>query len=56
MKVNVNVNKLKLFLQELPSEKDTNLQGLNNDSHTVEPITQECDRLINNKNAAHLAL
>jgi hypothetical protein len=53
----LNVNKLKLFLEEQSSETDTELQDLNfNDCHTDGPITRACARLINYKNAAHLAL
>jgi hypothetical protein len=53
----LNVNKLKLFLEEQSSETDTELQDLNfNDYHTDGPITRARARLINYKNAAHLAL
>jgi hypothetical protein len=46
----LNVNKLKLFLQENLSETDTELQDLNfNDYHTDGPIICACARLINLK-------
>jgi hypothetical protein len=53
----LNVNKLKLFLQEQMSETDKELQDLNlNDYHTDGPITHARATLINYKNYAHLAL
>jgi hypothetical protein len=46
----LNVNKLKLFLQELTSEKDTTKQELNfNNVPTDGPITRACAKLINYK-------
>jgi hypothetical protein len=53
----LNVNKLKLFQQEKTSETDTKLQDLNFlDYHTDGSITFAHARLINYKNAVHLAL
>ncbi len=53
----LNVNKLKLFLQEDTSETDTELQDLNfHDYKTDGPITRARAKKINYKNAAHLAL
>ncbi len=53
----LNVNKLKLFLQENNSEIDTQLQDLNfNDYSSDKPLTRTCAKLINYKIAALLAL
>jgi hypothetical protein len=53
----LNVNKLKLFLQEKMSETDSNLLDLNfHDYHTDGSITRARARLINYKNVVHLAL
>jgi len=53
----LNVNKLKLFIQELTSDRDTSYQELNfNDEQNNAPITRACGRLINFKNAMQLAL
>ncbi len=51
------MNKLKLFLKEINSDIDTELQDLNlNDFSSDKPLTHTHDKLINYKNAAQLAL
>jgi hypothetical protein len=52
----VNVNKLKLFLQEHEGEKQTLLDFNFNDSQSDKPLTRARAKLINYKNAAQLAL
>jgi hypothetical protein len=53
----LNVNKLKLFLQDSDSEQKSNLQELNfNDPISDKPLTRARAKLINCKNAAQLAL
>ncbi len=53
----LNLNKLKIFHQEIPSETDTTMQDLNfNDAPTHGPISRKLAILINYKNAAQLAL
>jgi len=57
-KINVlNINKLKLFLQENHSEVETQLQDLTfNDFSSDKHLTRACAKLIKYKNAAQLAL
>jgi transcription elongation factor len=53
----LNVNKLKLFLQEHESDqKQTFLDYNFNDTSSDKPLTRARAKLINYKNAAHLAL
>ena len=62
MKINnkikvLNVNKLKIFLQDNDSELNSDLQNLNfNEFSSDMPITRARAKLINYKNAAQLAL
>jgi hypothetical protein len=53
----LNVNKLKLFLQESDSEENENLLDYYfNYNFSDKPLTRACTKLINYKNAAQLAL
>jgi len=53
----LNVNKLKLFLQDNNSEQDQTFQDHDfNDSSSDKPLTRARAKLINYKNAAQLAL
>jgi hypothetical protein len=51
------VNKLKLFLQEHESDQEQTFLDYNfNDTSSDKPLTRAHTKLINYKNAAHLAL
>jgi hypothetical protein len=53
----LNINKLKIFLQEHKSDINTELQDLNfNDISSDKPLTRAHAKLINYKNRAQLAL
>jgi hypothetical protein len=53
----LNVNKLKLFLQEHESDQEQTFLDYDfNDTSSDKPLTQARAKLINYKNAAHLAL
>ncbi len=53
----LNVNKLKLFLQEHENDQDQTFLDYNfNDSSSEKPLTRARAKLINYKNAAQLAL
>ncbi len=53
----LNVNKLKLFLQEHQSEQEQTFLDYNfNDAESEKPLTRARAKLINYKNAAQLAL
>jgi hypothetical protein len=53
----LNVNKIKLFLQENDNDINTELQDLNfNDLSSDKPLARTHTKLLNYKNAAQLAL
>jgi hypothetical protein len=53
----LNINKLKLFLQEHDNDENQTFLDCNfNDPSSDKPLTRACAKLINYKNAAQLAL